>query len=140
MIYFLDFDYTIGDTSPLKKCSSWKEAQKFIPEIKVYPKALEFIEIANKNGDTVYIVSGNVGSTIKQTIQHFKIPISLENVYGYRFGYPMQNLQRKFKVIQEALKHIDDKSQVIYIGDEEDDEKACQLLGIKFEQETFSII
>ena len=95
--------------------------------------------MANKNGDTIYIVSGNVGSTIKQAIKYFNIPIPLENVYGYRFGYPMQNLQRKIRVIEEALKHIKDKSQVVYFRDEVDDEKASQVLSIKFEQEKISV-
>ena len=50
----------------------------------------------------------------------------------------MKNLPRKIRVIQEALKHIEDYEQVVYIGDEEDDRLACKELGIKFEQERFS--
>lgn len=138
MTYFLDFDFTIADTSPLKKGINWKDAQKYIQEIKIFPKAIEFIDRANKNGDSIYIVSGNVGSTIKMALQHFNIPISIENVCGYRRGYPMENLQRKIRVIQEALKHVEDISQVIYIGDEQDDEKACKELGIQFQLENFS--
>lgn len=33
MIYFLDFDFTIADTTPLKKGTNWREAQQFVPEI-----------------------------------------------------------------------------------------------------------
>ena len=50
----------------------------------------------------------------------------------------MKNLPRKIRVIQEALKNIEDKEQVVYIGDEEDDRLACEEVGIRFEPEWFS--
>lgn len=46
MLYFLDFDYTIADTSPLKKGKDWKDAKQYLHEIKIYPKATQFIEEA----------------------------------------------------------------------------------------------
>lgn len=138
MTYFLDFDFTIADTTPLKKGKDWKDAQRYVPEISIYPEAVEFIESSNNNGDSVYIVSGNVGSTIKKVVTHFNIPVKLENIYGYRFGYPMKSLQRKIRVIQEALKNIENKEEVVYIGDTIEDETACKELGIKFQFENFS--
>lgn len=43
MIFFLDFDFTIADTTPLKKGANWREA-----EITLFPRALEFINEAIK--------------------------------------------------------------------------------------------
>lgn len=138
MNYLLDFDMTIADTSALKKYPNWKEAQKHIEEIKIFDKAIEFINKVKQKGDSVFIVSGNVGSTIKKTIDHFNIPIPKENVFGYKWGYPMENLKRKIRVISDALNVLNSKVNVLYIGDEKDDLKACNELGIKFELETFS--
>ena len=134
MIYFIDFDYTIADTSITRCCSgNYKEKQKLIPQFKIYPEAIEFIESAIAKGDEVYIVSGNVGSTIKKTIKYFKLPIDPNNVIGYRQGMPMDNLKRKIAVIREAIKQfkLEDKlTEIIYIGDEADDITASQFVGI----------
>lgn len=134
MIYFIDFDGTIADTSITKECQGdYKEKQKLIPQFIIYDEAVEFIKEAISNGDAVYIVSGNVGSTIKKTIKHFHIPISEDNVVGYRQGMPMNNLQRKIAVIKEAIKKYnlqDRKEEIIYIGDEADDITASELTGI----------
>lgn len=92
MIYFIDFDYTIADTSINSVCSgNWKEKQKLIPQYKIYKEAVDFLFDIKNN--PVYIVSGNVGSTIKKTIRYFNLPISEDNVVGYRQGMPMQNLK-----------------------------------------------
>lgn len=138
MIYFLDFDFTIADTTALLKGAIWRVAQQFMPEITIFPNAVEFINGAIQRGDEVFIVSCNVGSTIKLAVDHFNIPIKKENVFGYRWGYPMENLKRKVRVIQEALKHVEDKNEVVYIGDDEDDAIACQEIGIRFIYEWFS--
>ena len=134
MIYFLDFDFTIADTSITEGCSgNYKEKQKLIPQFKIYDKTVEFLEQHKNN--PVYIVSGNVGSTIKKTIKHFKLPISENNVVGYKQGMPMQNLQRKIAVINEAIKRfkLEDKlNEITYIGDEDDDKTACNMIGINF--------
>ena len=138
MNYLLDFDMTICDTSALKKYRHWKEAQKHIEEIKIFDKAIEFINKVKQKGDSVFIVSGNVGSTIKKAIDHFNIPISKENVFGYKWGYPTDNFKRKIMVITDALNVLKSKENVLYIGDEYNDLKACNELGIKFEFEKFS--
>lgn len=139
MIYFLDFDGTIAKTDILKQGKDWKDSQKYIPQIEIYPRAIQFIKEEQRKGNEIYIVSGNVGSTIVKTLEYFNIPIPKERVYGYRFGYPMENLKRKIRVIQEALKTVEDKKKIIYIGDEVDDFRACRELGIKFESEMFSV-
>lgn len=134
MIYFIDFDYTIADTSINSVCSgNYKEKQKLIPQFKIYDKAVKFLE-DNKN-NPVYIVSGNVGSTIKKTIKYFNLPISEDKVVGYRQGMPMDNLKRKIAVINEAIRKFnlaDRKEEITYIGDEEDDKTACEIIGIKY--------
>lgn len=134
MIYFLDFDFTIADTSITKFCSGdYKEKQKLIPQFKIYNKAVYFLEKHKNN--PVYIVSGNVGSTIKKTIKHFKLPISEDNVVGYKQGMPMDNLKRKIAVINDAIKRfkLEDKlNEITYIGDQLDDKTACKIVGIKF--------
>lgn len=134
MIYFIDFDFTIADTSINSVCSgNYKEKQKLIPQYKIYKKAVDFIE-QNKN-NPVYIVSGNVGSTIKKTIKYFNLPISEDKVIGYRQGMPMQNLKRKIAVINEAIRKFnleDRKEEITYIGDEEDDKTACEIIGINY--------
>jgi len=136
MIYFIDFDYTVADTSITEFCNGdYKEKQKLIPQFKIYKEAVELINSANANNIPVYIVSGNVGSTIKKTIKYFKLPIKEENVVGYRQGMPMQNLKRKIAVINEAIKKFkleDKKEEITYIGDEEDDKIASEIVGIKF--------
>lgn len=134
MVYFIDFDFTIADTSINSVCSgNYKEKQKLIPQYKIYDKAILFLEKHKNN--PVYIVSGNVGSTIKKTIKYFKLPISEDNVVGYRQGMPMDNLKRKIAVINEAIKRFnleDRKEEITYIGDEEDDKTACNQIGINF--------
>ena len=136
MVYFIDFDFTIADTSINSVCSgNYKEKQKLIPQYKIYKEAVDFLE-QNEN-NTVYIVSGNVGSTIKKTIRHFNLPISEDNVVGYRQGMPMQNLKRKIAVINEAIRKFnlaDRKAEITYIGDEEDDKIACNVIGINFQK------
>ena len=134
MIYFLDFDFTIADTSITENCSgNYKDKQKLIPQFKIYDKAVEFI---NKHANNpVYIVSGNLKSTIQQTLEFFKIRFNDKNIIGYRRGMPMDNLKRKIAVINEAIKQfkLEDKlNEITYIGDEEDDKTACNIVGINF--------
>lgn len=135
MIYFIDFDYTIADTSIMKSCiGNYKEKQKLIPQITIYKEAIDFIN--NLDKEEVYIVSGNVGSTIKKTIKYFNLPISEDKVIGYRQGMPMENLKRKIAVINEAIRKFnleDRKEEITYIGDEEDDKTACNVIGINFQ-------
>lgn len=136
MIYFIDFDFTIADTSINSVCSgNWKEKQKLIPQYKIYSKAVDFLE-QNEN-NPVYIVSGNMKSTIQLTLDYFKIPFNSNNIVGYRRGMPMQNLKRKIAVINEAIRKFnlaDRKEEITYIGDEEDDKTACNVIGINFQQ------
>lgn len=136
MIYFLDFDGTIADTIVMKEAGgTWKEKQKLIPQILILPQALALIDRLNAETDEVYIVSGNVGSTIKKAIKHFKIPVKEQNVYGYRQGMPMENLRRKIAVINYAIRALgleDCKDAILYIGDEADDKTACEKVGINF--------
>lgn len=137
MTYLLDFDYTIADTSVCSGIASnnFKDKQKLIPKYRIYSEALELINNANANGIPIYIVSGNVGSTIKMTIDHFQLPLKKENVIGYTRFMPMANLPRKIAVINKAItKHNLDKSDILYIGDEIDDYTACKTVGIKFRQ------
>lgn len=134
MIYFIDFDYTIADTSITKSCSgNYKEKQKLIPQYKIYKEAVDFL-VQHEN-NPVYIVSGNMKSTIQLTLDYFKIPFNSNNIVGYRRGMPMQNLKRKIAVINEAIRKFnlaDRKEEITYIGDEEDDKTACEITGIKF--------
>lgn len=140
MIYFIDFDYTIADTSIMKSCiGNYKEKQKLIPQITIYKEAIDFIN--NLDKEEVYIVSGNVGSTIKKAIKYFNLPISEDRVVGYRQGMPMQNLKRKIAVIKEAIKKfkLEDKlNEITYIGDEIDDKTACKIVGINFKYSEFN--
>lgn len=131
MIYFIDFDNTIADTSIMKSCNgNYKDKQKLISQITIYKEAIEIL-----NTEDCYIVSGNVGSTIKKAIKHFNLPIKEDRVVGYRQGMPMDNLKRKIAVINEAIKKfkLEDKlNKIVYIGDEEDDKIASEITGIKF--------
>lgn len=134
MIYFIDFDDTIADTSINSVCSgNYKEKQKQIPQYKIYKEAIDFLE-RNEN-NPVYIVSGNMKSTIQLTLEYFKIPFNSNNIVGYRRGMPIANLPRKLAVINETIRKFDlrDKiNEILYIGDEEDDKKACEMANIKF--------
>lgn len=136
MIYFLDFDFTIADTSITEYCNgNYKEKQKLIPQFKIYKEAINLINFANNNNIPIYIISGNVGSTIKKTIKYFNIPIKEENVVGYRQGMPMDNLKRKIAVINQAIKQFkleDKKEEITYIGDEQDDKTDCEIININF--------
>ena len=72
MIYLIDFDLTIADTSITKSCSgNYKKKQKLIPQYKIYKETVDFLE-QNEN-NTVYIVSGNMKSTIQLTLDYFKL-------------------------------------------------------------------
>lgn len=136
MIYFIDFDYTIADTSINSVCSgNYKEKQKLIPQYKIYKEAIDFL-VQNEN-NPVYIVSGNMKSTIQLTLEYFKIPFNSNNIVGYRRGMPMNNLKRKIAVINEAIRKFnlaDRKEEITYIGDEEDDKTACNVIGINFQK------
>lgn len=140
MIYFIDFDYTIADTSITKSCSgNYKEKQKLIPQYKIYKEAVDFLE-QNEN-NSVYIVSGNMKSTIQLTLDYFKIPFNSNNIVGYRRGMPMENLKRKIAVINEAIRKFnlaDRKEEITYIGDEEDDKTASEIIGINFKYSEFN--
>lgn len=144
MIYFIDFDGTIADTSVMKEAQgTWKDKQKLIPQISLYPEVIAMIEEFNAETDQVYIVSGNVGSSIKKAIKHFGIPIKESNVYGYRQGMPMENLRRKIAVIRYAIRALGLENQldeILYIGDEDDDSTACQTIGIHFRRITHLLI
>lgn len=134
MIYFIDFDFTIADTSITRFCNgNYKEKQKLIPQFKIYDKAVKFLE--DNENNPVYIVSGNMKSTIQLTLEYFKIPFNSNNIVGYRRGMPIANLPRKLAVINETIRKFDlrDKiNEILYIGDEEDDKKACEMANIKF--------
>lgn len=136
-IILFDMDMTLVDSSIAKQYGkNYKEVQKHISEFSVFEDVKEVIEQLSEQ-HLIYIVSGNVGSTIKKVIQYFNLNIPLENVYGYRQGYPMENLVRKKKVMQVALDgiiqtHNVSKSDILYIGDEADDYTACQEYGINF--------
>lgn len=136
-IILFDMDMTLVDSSIAKQYGkNYKEVQKHISEFSVFEDVKEVIEQLSEE-HLIYIVSGNVGSTVKKVIQYFNLNIPLGNVYGYRQGYPMENLARKKKVMQVALDNIMhtqniSKSHILYIGDEADDYKACEMHGIKF--------
>lgn len=136
-IILFDMDMTLVDSSIAKQYGkNYKEVQKHISEFSMYDGIKEVIDELSKQYH-IYVVSGNVGSTIKKVIQYFHLNIPTENIYGYRQGYPMENLQRKKKVMQVALDNIMhtqniSKSHILYIGDEADDYKACEMHGIKF--------
>lgn len=136
-IILFDMDMTLVDSSIAKQYGkNYKEVQKHISEFSVFEDVKEVIEQLSEE-HFIYIVSGNVGSTVKKVIQYFNLNIPLGNVYGYRQGYPMENLARKKKVMQVALDNIlqthnISKSDIIYIGDEVDDYRACQEYGVNF--------
>lgn len=136
-VILFDMDMTLVDSSIAKQYGkNYKEVQKHISEFSIFDGIKEVIEQLSEQ-HIIYVVSGNVGSTIKKVIQYFNLNIPLENVYGYRQGYPMENLARKKKVMQVAIDNIlqdhnISKSDIIYIGDEVDDYKACQDSSIDF--------
>lgn len=136
-IVMFDMDMTLVDSSIARQYGrDYKEVQKHISEFSIYDGIKEIINQLS-NQYAIYVVSGNVGSTVKKVIQHFHLNVPLENIYGYRQGYPMDNLARKKKVLQVAIDsimhtHPITKSDIIYIGDEVDDYKACKSVGIKF--------
>lgn len=127
-VILFDMDMTLVDSSIAKQYGkNYKEVQKHISEFSVYDGIKEVIEQLSEQY-IIYVVSGNVGSTIKKVIHYFNLNIPLENVYGYRQGYPMENLARKKKVMQVAIDNIlqthnISKSDIVYIGDEVDDYK-----------------
>lgn len=136
-VILFDMDMTLVDSSIAKQYGkNYKEVQKHISEFSVFDDIKEVIEQLSEQY-IIYVVSGNVGSTIKKVIQYFNLNIPLENVYGYRQGYPMENLARKKKVMQVAIEdiikthNVSDKD-IIYIGDEIDDYRACQDSRIDF--------
>lgn len=136
-IILFDMDMTLVDSSIAKQYGkNYKEVQKHISEFSIYEGINKVLEKLSEQ-HLIYIVSGNVGSTVKKVIQYFNLNIPLENVYGYRQGYPIENLARKKKVMQVALDNIlqthnISKSDIIYIGDEADDYKACLENGVEF--------
>lgn len=118
MIKFIDFDGTLFESK-----------DRVIPDFTPNEKAIELLE-----GDS-YIVSGNLKSHIVETLNFFQIPFSDKRIIGYRRGMPMDNLKRKIRVINDAIKRfkLEDKlSEITYIGDETDDYRACQEIGIRF--------
>lgn len=136
-VILFDMDMTLVDSSIAKQYGkNYKEVQKHISEFSVFDDIKEVIEQLSEQY-IIYVVSGNVGSTIKKVIQYFNLNIPLENVYGYRQGYPMENLARKKKVMQVAIEdiiktHNVSDMDIIYIGDEIDDYRACQDSRIDF--------
>lgn len=118
MIYFIDFDGTLFETKNRLICD-------YIPIEKG-------IEMLDKDS---YIVSGNLKSHIIETLNHFHISYPDKRIIGYRRGMPMDNLKRKIRVINDAIKRFeleDKKEGITYIGDETDDYLACQEIGINF--------
>ena len=136
-IILFDMDMTLADTSIAKLYGhNYKEAQKHISEFSVY-EGIEEVNEQIAGLYPVYVVSGNVGSTVKKVIQHFHLNIPLENVFGYRLGYPKEHVARKKKVMQVALDKIlptcsIPKSDIIYIGDEICDYSICLENEISF--------
>lgn len=105
-VILFDMDMTLVDSSIAKQYGkNYKEVQKHISEFSVFDGIREVIEQLSEQ-HIIYVVSGNVGSTIKKVIQYFNLNIPLENVYGYRQGYPMENFARKKKVMQVAIEDI----------------------------------
>ena len=102
-IILFDMDMTLVDSSIAKQYGkNYKEVQKHISEFAVFDGIKEVIEQLSEQ-HIIYVVSGNVGSTIKK--------VALANI--------LQNLNIS-------------KSDIIYIGDEVDDYKACQDSRIDF--------
>lgn len=94
-IILFDMDMTLIDSSIAKQYGkNYKEVQKHISEFSLYEGIKEVVQQLSEQY-IIYIVSGNVGSTIKKVIQYFQLNIPIENVYGYRQGYQMENLARK---------------------------------------------
>lgn len=119
MIYFIDFDGTLFETK-----------NRLIPDYIPNEKGINLLD------NISYIVSGNLKSHIIETLNFFQIPFSDKRIIGYRRGMPMDNLKRKIRVINDAIKRfkLEDKlNEITYIGDEENDLKACQEVGIRFE-------
>lgn len=132
MTIFLDFDGVIVDSRIAQPCGrNYKESQKLIPKFGVNQTLVEYFR--EHGTEEVYIVSGNIGSTIKQTIDHFALPFDKDRVMGYQRFMPMDNLKRKIAVIKKALQMFNvNKEDVVYIGDEDDDETACKTVGVAF--------
>lgn len=136
-IIIFDWDMTLVDSTLAKQYgNNYREVQKHISEFSIFEGIKEVIEQLSEH-HIIYVVSGNVGSTIKKVIQYLNLNIPLENVHGYRQGYPMENLARKKKVMQVALDciiqtHSVSKSDILYIGDEADDYTVCQEYGVHF--------
>ena len=134
-ILFFDFDMTLFDTSVAKQYGKdYKEVQKHISDFVLYEGIGNVLQVLSEHY-ILYVVSGNVGSTIKKAIQHFALDIPQENVIGYRQGYPMENTARKRKVLQVAVEQVLDtyhisKNDITYIGDEIVDFQVCNELGI----------
>lgn len=136
-ILFFDFDMTLVDSTNVKKYgTSYKEVQKHLSKFILYDGVQQILKQLSERY-TIYVVSGNVGSTIKKAIQHFALNIPQENVVGYRQGYPMENTARKRKVLQVAVEQVLDtyhisKNDITYIGDEIADFQVCNEFGIPF--------
>lgn len=82
-IILFDMDMTLVDSSIAKQYGkNYKEVQKHISEFSVFYGIKEVIEQLSEQ-HIIYVVSGNVGSTIKKVIQYFNLNIPLENVFGY---------------------------------------------------------
>lgn len=110
--------------------------QQHIAEFSLYQGIKEAIDVLSQRHE-LYVVSGNVGLTVKKVVLHFQLVIPQDNIFGYRQGYPMENLARKKKVMQVAIDHIlqsgdVSRSGIVYIGDETDDYLSCQAHGIRF--------
>lgn len=121
MICFIDFDGTLFNTEGKDRIIS-----RYTP----IDKGLKLLD------SNSYIVSGNMKSHITETLEHFKIPFDPKRIIGYRRGMPMENLKRKISVINDAIKRFglgDKKDDIVYVGDEVDDEKACNEIGIAFQ-------
>ena len=126
---FFAFDMTIADNA-VAKGLNFKDAQKLIPQFKVYDGIKDAIESLNSKGIATSVVTCNVESTIKEAIKTLGLPDCL-HISGFRFRMKREPYACKTKAINHALREEGIFPwEALYVGADENDVTVCKELGV----------
>ncbi|WP_332631387.1 HAD-IA family hydrolase [Halalkalibacter flavus] len=94
-------------------------------EIKLYPRMKEVLDTLERQGHSTAIISSNSEDVIKEVLLRNQV-LNISRVLSSNVIFGKDKLIRKF-----LKEHQLEKSDVIYVGDEQRDIIACKSAGIK---------
>ncbi|KHF41674.1 HAD-IA family hydrolase [Halalkalibacter okhensis] len=111
--------------TPLIISDFYRYYRKYAKEITLYPRINEVLEMFEREGHKMAILSSNSEDVIKEVLRRNQVK-NISRIWSSNVIFGKDQLIRKF-----LKEHRLSSSEVIYVGDEQRDIIACKSAGIK---------